>query len=339
MAENSHAIRTQIATPRCFVLEPVINEAQAHTQAGEHKSSVFSFDIKNAWKKISGQKDETGIEIRLLHRRLVPFWNVRCRSYFDYTLMKDYSINAEDPDAVMITLQGTDMTGTPTESMYRVDQTGRSHGIVKLTGIERCITKREVSEWIDSYTQTEKWSPKQVDAQQKLLQELALQHPRPVNNLESFGSEITLEGNRLFSDTIETKVVPPLETADSVIRRMSKKVMVSIKAETIYDWQLEVATVDLYFRPIFVFEFIRLDRNGNPAESKLEELDALKRGHWVNLQTTEFQMSNIPWVKILKLSADIGSIVLADVPIVGTSMKIISAVADQGPGIIDGRKK
>lgn len=340
MAENNGlAIPTQIAAPRCFVLEPVINEPQAHTQAGEHKSGVFSFDIRRAISSLGiGKKDETRIDIKLLHRRLVPFWNVKCRSHFDYTRMKDYTINAHDPDAMYITIQGSDKSGAPTESLYRVDQTGRSGGMVKLTGIERCITKREVVEWVDSYTQTDNWSPKQIDAQQKLLQEMAFQHPKPVEDLESFVNDLTLDGRPIFSDSIETIVVPPLETADNVIRRMLQKVMVSIEAATIYDWKLEVMAVDLYFRPIFVFEFIRLDRDGNPVERKLEELDALKRGHWVNLQTTEFQMSNIPWVKILKLSADIGSIVLGDIPIVGTTMKVVSAVATQGPGIADSMK-
>lgn len=342
MIDNSLAIPTQISAPRCFVLEPVINDAQAHTQAGEHKSNVFGFDLKRAITSIGsafGKKDDTRIDIKLLHRRLVPFWNIRCRSHFDYTRMRDYTINAHDVDAVMITLQGVDKTGSPTEAIYRVDQTGRSEGLVKLTGIERCVTKREVVDWIDSYMQTEKWTSKQIDAQQKLLQELALQHPRPINNLERFASELSLEDGKLFSDNIETFVVPPLETADSVIRRILQKVMVPIEAATIFDWHLDVDAIDLYFRPIFVFEFTRMDKDGNPVERKLEELDALKRGYWVNLQTTEFQMSNIPWVKILKLSADIGSIVLGDVPIVGTTMKVISAVASQGPDIMDGMKK
>lgn len=340
MAENGLAIPTIIASPRCFVLEPVINESQAHTQAGEHKSSVFSFDIRRAISALGiGRKDETRIEIKLLHRRLVPFWNVRCRSHFDYTRMKDYTITAHDPDAAYITIQGSDKSGSPTESLYRVDQTGRSNGVVKLTGIERCVTKREVLEWVDSYTQAENLPAKQADAQQKLLQELALQHPKQINDLEGFVSNLSLDEHPLFTDTIETIVVPPLETADNVIRRMLQKVMVSIEAATIFDWQLEVSTVDLYFRPIFVFEFIRLDRDGNAVERKLEELDALKRGHWVNLQTTEFQMPNVPWFKILKLSADIGSIVLGDIPIVGTTMKVVSAVAAQGPGIAESMKK
>ena len=89
----------------------------------------------------------------------------------------------------------------------------------------------------------------------------------------------------------------------------------------------------------FVFEFIHLDGDGNPVERKLEELDALKKDRWENLETTEFQMSTIPWVKILKLSADIGAIVLKDIPVVGTTMKVASAVASQGPDIVEEMRK
>jgi hypothetical protein len=124
---------------------------------------------------------------------------------------------AHDPDAIMVTIQGTGHEGKQTEAVYRVDPSGRSGGQVKLTGIE----------------------------------------------------------------------------------------------------------------------FIHLDNDGNPVERKLEELDGLKKDRWENLETTEFQMSTIPWVKILKLSADIGAIVLKDIPVVGTTMKVASAIASQGPDIVE----
>ena len=337
MTENSFAIPTTITEPRCFVLEPVINVAQAHTQAGEHKSKVFSFDFKRAFTSF-GRKNENLIDAKLLQRRVVPFWHVRCRSHFDYTRLKDYTIAAQDPDARMITIQGTDKAGNQTEVVYRVDQTGRSGGQVKLTGIERCVTDREITEWLDSYTQNENWPAKQLEARQKQLQESALQRPKPISDLEDFARNLKVDGQLLYDDKVETIVVPPLETADNVVRRMLQKVMVPIEAATIYGWLLEVMTIDLYFRPIFVFEFVRQDNEGNPVERKLEELDALKRDRWVNLETTEFQMSTIPWIKILKLSADIGAIVLKDIPIIGTTMKVVSAVASQGPDIIDNMK-
>ena len=337
MPENSLAIPTTIKDPRCFVLEPVINGTQAYTQAGEHKSKVFGLDIKSVFNSLRGK--DTSIDAKLLHRRLVPFWNVRCRSHFDYTRMKGYSISAQELDAVWLTIQGTDKSGNQSELVYRVDKTGRSGGQVKLTGIERCVTNREVNEWIDSYIQNENWTEKEVETRQKQLQESALQRPKPVTDLENFANNLFIDGRTLFDDGIETIVVPPLETADNVIRRMLQKVMVPIEAATIYEWFLEVMTVDLYFRPLYVFEFVKMDKDGNAVARNLEELDALRRDRWVKLETTEFQMSTIPWAKILKLSADIGSIVLKDIPIVGTTMKVISAVASQGPDIVGEMKR
>ncbi len=111
--------------------------------------------------------------------------------------------------------------------------------------------------------------------------------------------------------------------------------MAPIEAATIYDWALEVVNVDLYFHPLYVFQFEKLDQAGNAIERKLEELDALYKDRWITLQTTEFQMSTIPWAKILRLSADIGAIMLQDVPVLGTSLKIAGTLADQGPGIIE----
>ena len=155
-----------------------------------------------------------------------------------------------------------------------------------------------------------------------------------MGDLAEFVDQLSLDGIALFADDIKTIVVPPLETADNVVRRTMQEVMAPIEAATIYNWALEVVNVDLYFRPLYVFQFEKLDQAGNAIERKLEELDALYKDRWVTLQTTEFQMSTIPWAKILRLSADIGAIMLQDVPVLGTSLKIASTLADQAPGIV-----
>jgi len=334
MSQSNLAIPTKLAEPRCFVLEPVINVTQAYTQAGEHKSGVFGFDIKRAFTSI-GRKSDTRIETKLLQRRLVPFWQIKCSSHFDYTRYNEYTIAAHDPEAVMITIQGTNKENQPVEIDYRVDRSGRSKGKVRLTGIERCVKNRNVNAWIDSYIHADDWTPKDLEKHQRQLKDSALQRPNPIDDLENFAETLTLNSTPLFDDEVETIEVPPLETADNVVRRMLRKVMIPIEAALIYEWMLEVSIIDLYFRPLFVFEFLRLDKENNPIERKLEELDALKKDRWVNLESTEFQISTIPWAKILKLSANIGAIILNDIPVVGTTMKVISAVADQGPEIAD----
>ena len=334
MSNSSLEIPTNVSKPRCSVLEPITNESQAHNQAGEHRGKVFGLDLK---RLLSGRREVT-VETELVERRMVAFWHVRCRSHFDYTRMKEYEIAAQDPDAVSITLRGNDAQGSRLELLYRVDATGRSKGQVKLSGIERCVTDRTVEEYIDSYTKADNLPARELESRRKALSESAKQRLRPVEDIEAFGNHGLVDGVPLFNDNIRTIVVPPLETADAVVLQTLRKAMVPIEAATIYEWFLEVTNVDLYFRPLYVFEFKQLDRNGNPIGRKREELDALNRDRWVNLETTEYQMPTVPWVKILKLSADVGAIMLRDVPILGTGMRIAGTIADQAPDIIDDLK-
>lgn len=319
-------IPIEISLPRAFVLDPIINGEQAYAQAGAFKSKVFGLDLGKILRR-----SKTTIEAKLLERRLVPFWHIHCQSHFDYSRLNNYQIAAHHPDAVKITLQGPNQQSID----YRVDQSGRSGGIVTTTGIERCVTQREKVNWIDSYIQQEEITPLEAEKEQQRMQKYILQRPQLVDDLEIFANSLMINGDKLFQDDIQTTIVPPLETADNVVRRTLKEVMVSIDAPTIHEAHLKVEKVDLYFRPLFVFEFEKLDQQNNALERKLEELDALNRDHWTNLATTEFQMSKIPWVKILKLSADIGTILLQDTPIAGTAFKVTGKILDQGPDIID----
>lgn len=318
-----------LTEPRAFILDAVINPIQAYAQAGAYRKSVFKFGISNIGNKVRGVK--TTIEPKLLQRRLVPFWHVRCTSHFDYSRLNNYEIRAHHPDAINITVQGSG--GQTIE--YPVDRSGRSGGIVKFTGVERCNTDREKTSWIDSYLQRDQQAVSEEQQAVKRMQAYVVQNPRQIHDLEEFVSRQIVDSRRLFEDDVDTIVVPPLEPADNVVRRIMKEVMVAIDATTIHAAELRVEKIDLYFRPLFVFQFEKLDSTGNPIERKLEELDALNKDHWTNLETTEFQLSRLPWGKILKLSADIGSAFLQDVPIVGTVVKATSIFADQVPGILD----
>jgi hypothetical protein len=318
-------IPIELREPRCFVLESVINPDQAYSQAGAFKGRVFGFDIGRVVRR------RTSVEAKLLHRRLVPFWHVHCLSHFDFSRLNNYQLLAQHPDAVKITLQG------PSEQTidFRVDQTGRSGGQVTITGIERCVTNRDKVNWIDSYVQREDVTPLVMQQEQKRMQAYVVQRPKEVQDLEEFVGSLSIGGNTLFQDGLETIVVPPLETADNVVRRSLKEVMVSIDAPMIHEAWLKVENVDLYYRPLFVFQFEKLDDRGNTIERKLEELDALNKDNWTTLATTEFQMSRVPWTKILRLSADIGTILLQDMSIVGTALRVTNTVIDQGPDIVN----
>lgn len=320
----------EICEPRFFVLDPIINVDQALTQAGAHKNKAFGFNLRGIF-----QRGNTSIEPKLLQRRLVPFWHLHCLSYFDYSRLNNYEIPSHHPDAVKITFQG------PQEQTldFRVDKTGRSGSHVSVTGIERCITERSNEEWSDAYVKRDADSPQETAEENNRMRDYILQRPRPIDELNEFVNSIKLDGESIFDDTVETIVVPPLETMDNVVRRGLKKVMISIDAPTIHEAYLRVEKLDLYFRPLFVFQFDKLDSSGNRMDRNLEELDALNRDRWTHLSRTEYQMSRLPWTKILKLSADIGTVLLQDVPVAGTAFKVTGTILEQGPSILDDIKR
>lgn len=88
-------------------------------------------------------------------------------------------------------------------------------------------------------------------------------------------------------------------------------------------------------RPIHVIEFERFDRHGNRIDRKVEELDALSRKRWTTLERMESQIPQVPWVKVLKLSADVGAILLQNYSGIGPALQITSKLLDQGPDILE----
>ncbi len=89
----------QVCKPRCFVIEPRISRFQATALAGAHSDRMFR--IRSPFKR-------PDVNVRLIQRRLVPLWSVRCRSRFHYDRLASYTIPALDADAVEITIQGPD---------------------------------------------------------------------------------------------------------------------------------------------------------------------------------------------------------------------------------------
>lgn len=329
MSDGNYTIPFEYAMPGCFVLEPIINHQQAYTQAGEYQNSVFENVMQKAIRRLL--RDDTKIEATLLHRRLVPFWHVQCSSHFDYSRLNEYEIVAQNPEAVQITLRDGKGQGIA----YRVDSTGRSEGVVKLRGVERIVAKRSFESWEDSYIQEVDATPYEADQAQKRMRQYAVQSPRPVSNLEELATQMRVDGQPLFDDEIETLIVPPLESAETIVQRAMSQVMVSVDGPTITDAKLNLERLDLYFRPIFVFEFERFDKNGNRTDRRIEELDALVRNRWTPLSRTEFQMPQVPWSKILRLSADIGAILLQDYSGFGPALRITGTLIEHGPDIVD----
>ena len=237
---------------------------------------------------------------------------------------------ASNPNAFMITLHGPE-GGT---LIYRVDTTGRSEGRVTIPGTERCVEDPELSIYVDSYVKMIDTSLEERQSEQHRFQRYSREKQKPVTDLQEFGTALSINGVKLFTDNIETIVVPPLETADTVVKRAVKSETVPVEPPGPNNWFLKIQNVDLYFRPLYVFEFEKFAVDNRREDRRSAELDALDRTHWTTLATSEYQIPTLPWGSILKLSTDIALVLLRDVPVLGQSLEISKLLMEQGPEII-----
>ena len=87
--------------------------------------------------------------------------------------------------------------------------------------MERWRHNRDRTEWIESYVQTPAdLPPQRIQEDQKRMSDYTIQNPIPIYDLQEFATALCLKGQKLFKDDLETLVVPPLETADNVVKRM-----------------------------------------------------------------------------------------------------------------------
>lgn len=329
---NSTAIPTEVCDPRCFVIRPKISAETALTEAGDHKRKVFPFD-PTAY--LPGRRRR--VEATLMERRLVPYWYVNCSSHFDYSSITEYPIVARNPHAKEIYLPGP--SGLQS---YAVDTTRRAEGRVMISGLEHCIVRKREADWVDSYLRWPDPPPDRVQEFQKREQEHKQRlkgytekyEPTEVRDFPAFFQTLKVDGEAWFTDPVPTTVMVPLEKAEVIVQRTLKAVMESISAEYIHSWGLRVEAVDLYFRPIFIFEFKQYDvQDREVGEKRVEELDGLDRTLWTSLPTTGRPKSDIPWAEILRLSTDLGLVLLRDVSGVGPVLELGKVLQDHLPEI------
>ncbi len=337
MEPSSVSLPISVADPRCFVIEPAISVTQALTKAGARAEKSLG-GLKSLFQK--GK-----IETELYQRWLLPFWHVHCRSQFRYDRLGSYTIVASDGDVERILVKGTDQAGAEQALAYAVNQATKT-GKVTLQGIEHCFTTRDVSELIDACDTPESGSL--TDKAKALLQTEGkrfdahmAQRNRSVSDLTSLRQGGLIDGRPLYEGQGDNPavVLPPNQTAQRVLADVMKKVMVSIDPVEIYDWLVAADSVDLYFRPAYVFRFARRDAQDQVLDARLEQLDAVT-GAWAGVDIEAVKSTNVPWDKVLSLTVDASAVVLTELggPWLRVAAGLYKVGKDHFPGIVQDMK-
>jgi len=165
-------------------------------------------------------------DISIIHaeKQYKPFWHIVCSSNFEYRRMTDFLVQINDPAVQKVIIFNEEM---------EIDKTRN----VKLHGIEHCLESSTKEIFIDAYAENE----------------------------EDFSRYLSME-KREISQTEELNtgdniVVPVKMKAAYIVRKLLSDMMKPIDADEVLDETVRIEILDLYFRPIYAFEYSWLPKN------------------------------------------------------------------------------
>ena len=158
------------------------------------------------------------IELLAMQRRFEPFWHTICSLRQVYDRTRKFSVPVTGAEVQSITLQGTD---------YAV--TNRSF---TFTAVEHCRDEERQQIFLDGQ------SGEKIDL-------AAL--------IDGVKFEVT--DLAAFTAVDHVIVVPPEIRASYVVRQALQPMMKPLQADVVFEEGVTVEAIDLYYRPIYAFEF------------------------------------------------------------------------------------
>jgi hypothetical protein len=224
-----------LGEPRIFGLEPRLAFDEARRRAEEKKTGALGAGLGGFIQRPKAED----VVLAASQRRVEPFWHVACTAHYVYDRTRMYSVPASAGDVRSVTLLGSDFTVVPS---------GKGPASFALEVLEHCTEDVREELFVDGQAGS-------TMANGPAL----LAGPR---------TEVA-DPSILAAD--ETLVVAPEQRASAIVRQLLAKLMRPLQADTVFEESLAVEVLELYYRPVWAFEF------HHPAKDKrgVVEVDAL----------------------------------------------------------------
>jgi hypothetical protein len=209
----------QLGTERIFALEVRVGEDEARQRAMDKRTNSFGGGIGGLLQRPKAED----VTLAASQLRLEPIWHVVCRARYVYERSRDYAVAASTPEVREVTILGT---------TYPVAETGSAARTFTVPALEHC--------------------------REDLVHE---SHTDGVTGEAIAGADALLAGAKhevtdpatLLQDG--TAVVAPEQRASYVVRKALQEMMKPIQADRLLEESLVLENTDLYYRPIWSFEF------------------------------------------------------------------------------------
>ncbi len=231
-------MEVNLADERALILQKQISIEQAEGRAWGRKVDAFG-TIAKMGSLLQRPKDD---DFKLVYKeqRYEPFWRVVCDARYVYERHADYPLTFNDPAIKSVTIADVE---------YQVNG-----GKIILSGLEHCREELHVDAFIDGLT--------------------GARNPALADYLKYPAVEAS---DRELSDlpSGEVIVVPPIARASVVVHEVLIEVTKSVKAEHILEDRVAITQIDLYYRPVYAFQYRWLSKE----KEAIIEYDGLT-GQW-----------------------------------------------------------
>jgi len=224
----------KIATERILLIKDQFTAVDAEEKAQAKRMDAFG--TLNKFTGLFSRPLENDFEIVYREHRYQPFWHIASKAKYVYDRNSHYQYDIKGEEVKTVTVEGKD---------YEV-----ANGHLHIPVIEHCKQDLLEEVLIDGVS----------GAKQKSLKDYTLKDAAVVDSEKL--SQIAGKG---------AVVVPPQARVSGIIREMLAQMIQGIQADKIFEENIEITCIDLYYRPIYAFQFFWKSKN----KKAILEVDAV----------------------------------------------------------------
>jgi hypothetical protein len=216
----------QLGDERLYLLTERLTGDEAQARATEKRTGAFGGGIGSLLQRPKPEE----ITFVTRQRRLMPFWHVAATSHYVYERRRDYTVPAAASEVTAVTVH---------DQRHEMDQRLGNQPAFRLPLLEHCQNDFRSETFTDGTTGN-----------------AVADGPAVITGPKSeIGDVQTLEGE-------DTVVVAPEQRASYVVRKTLADVMKPMQADRILEETIVLQTTDLYYRPVWAFEFAWKEKRG-----------------------------------------------------------------------------
>ncbi len=222
-----------IAEQQVFLFKDQITPQYAEVKAKEKK--MIAFNTLSKFGNILSHPKDDDFELIYSEHRYQPFWHVRANTRYVYDRDTKYRISTRGPEVKSITC---------IEKNYNTE-----NGYMEIPLTEHCTQEENIEVFIDGITgkNQAELAGYMTFIPEKMPEEFTKMVPQ----------------NSIF--------VPSQMRVSAIIRDMLSKMIKAIQADKINEETIDVPAVDLYYRPVYAFQFLWKPK----GKEAIVEVDAL----------------------------------------------------------------